>query len=171
MNSWLGNRDASRFAAYGVYSQKIELQHVVQSLNQAGLSDKDICLLLAPAHPLAGLARDHMLLSSGADQVRASQLFHWLLRLGAVSIPRAGCFVRSRNFLQAFMDEPSASARIRNATAVSMLGISESDAHRLAGLIGETGGFVYVSCSQVEQSQYVREILSHTGAEEAACLH
>jgi hypothetical protein len=170
VNSYPNQGEASKLAAYGVYSQKVELQQVVATLNQAGLHNKDICVLLAPAHPLAGLARDHMLLSPEADHAASSRLLGWLLDLGAVVIPRAGYFIRSRDFIQALMVEPKASASLRNAMTLSSLGIRESDAHRCAGLISETGGFIYVSCSQVEQSHSVRDILRDAGAEEARCL-
>jgi len=161
----------SRLAAYGVYSHKVELQQVVATLNQAGYQNKDICVLLAPAHPLAGRVRDLMLLSAEADHTASARLIGWLLGLGAVVIPRAGYFIRSRGFMQALLAEPRICASLRNATTLSNLGIRESDAHRCAGLISESGGFVYVSCSQIEQSQSVRNILRDTGAEEACCLH
>jgi hypothetical protein len=170
VNPWPSNDEGPKSAAYAVYSEKVELQHVVQSLNQAGFRNKDICLLLAPAHPLAGLARDRMLLSPEGDHAASSQLINWLLGFGGVMIPRTGSFFRSRSFLQALMVEPQGSPCQRNEAALSNLGFRESDAHRFAGLISDTGGFIYVSCSQVAQSQCAREILRNTGAEEARCL-
>ncbi|MGA8154031.1 MAG: hypothetical protein WB952_23980 [Terriglobales bacterium] len=170
MNLYPNHSEASKSGAYGVYSQKVELQQVVETLNRAGFQNKDICVLLAPSHPLAGFARDHLLLSADGNDGVSSRLIGWLLGLGAVVIPRTGYFIRSRDFLQALMVEPKASASLRNATTLSNLGIRESDAHRFAGLISETGGFIYVICSQVEQSHSVRDILRTTGAEEARCL-
>jgi len=163
--------EGAKQAAYGVYSKEVELQQVVETLNQAGFPCKDICLLLAPAHPLAGLARNQMLLSSTSDRAATSGLINWLLRLGAVVIPRAGCFIRSRNFLQPLLAETMPSASLRKAATLSNLGIAERDAHQVASLISETGVFIYVSCSQAEQSQDVREILRNTGADEARCLY
>jgi len=168
---WSESGERSKQAAYGVYSKTVELQQVVQTLNQSGFPCKDICLLLAPAHPLAGLARDQMMLPASADQSVSPGLIPWLLRLGAVVIPRAGCFIRSRHFLQPLLGETICCASLRNAATLLSLGIAKQDAHRVAGLISETGVFIYVSCSQAEESQHVREILCNTGADEARCLH
>ena len=162
--------EATQVAACGVYSSKVELQHVIETLNQAGFSNEDILLLLAPAHPLAGLVRDLKLVAPETSHAASSELINWLLRFGAVVIPQVGLFIRSRDFLHKLLVEPITSSCLGNAAALVNLRIPERDAQRFGGLISDTGGFVYVSCEQDTQSRWAREILSNTGAEEACCL-
>ena len=170
MNSRPSDAEGTQVAACGVYSSKVELQHVIETLNQAGFSNEDILLLLAPAHPLAGLVRDLKLVAPETSDAASSGLINWLLRFGAVVIPQVGLFIRSRDFLHKLLVEPITSSCSGNAAALVNLRIPERDAQRFGGLISDTGGFVYVSCEPT-QSRWAREILSNTGADEACCLH
>lgn len=42
-------------AAYGIYPQDVALAEVVHTLNQAGFENEDICMMLAPSHPIASI--------------------------------------------------------------------------------------------------------------------
>lgn len=163
--------DTTCVAAHGMCPPNVDLEYVVQTLNHAGFANESICLLLAAGHPLARLMRDLRLLSSEADHAAASSgLVQWLLRLGAVVIPRVGFFIRSRDFLHSLMVEPRTSSCQGIAATLLNLRIPETEAGRLEELIGDSGALVYVACEQFAQSQWAREILRRSGAAETRCL-
>ena len=167
MNS---NNQVTGVAAFGIYPPNVDLENVAQTLNQAGFSNENICLLLAAGHPLATLVRDLKLLSSEADHAASSGLMRWLLRLGAVVIPGVGFFIRSRDFLHQLMVGPKTSSCAGAAASLINLGVPEKEATRLGEFMSDTGGLVYVRSDQVAQSQWAREILRRTGAWETSCL-
>ena len=167
MNS---NNQMTGVAAFGIYPPNVDLENVAQTLNQAGFSNENICLLLAAGHPLATLVRDLKLLSSEADHAASSGLMRWLLRLGAVVIPGVGFFIRSRDFLHQLMVAPKTSSCAGSAASLINLHVPEKEATRLAEFMSDTGGLVYVRSDQVAQSQWAREILRQTGARETSCL-
>src|SRR4030088_2422587 len=92
-------------AAYGMYPQEGALHDVVHTLNQAGFENEDICMMLAPTHPIATIVREASILNSEreASAVTAG-LISWLSEFGAVMIPTVGFFVRSQEFLHALLE-------------------------------------------------------------------
>lgn len=170
MNPDLNEGTSTKLAAYAVYSNTVELQRVVQALNQAGFPDEDICLVLAPAHPLATLARNLKLLSVETDHAALCGLIDWLLRLGAVVIPQVGLFIRSRNFFRALIVESKTSACSGSAGALLNLEIPEHHAQGIGGAKTDSGGLVYVRCGRMPMAHWAKEILRGTGAEEAHCF-
>ena len=54
-------------AAYGIYSQDVVLTDIVRNLNQAGFENEDICMMLAPTHPIASVVRDASLFKHVGD--------------------------------------------------------------------------------------------------------
>ncbi len=161
--------DTTCVATHGMCPPDVDLEYVVQTLNQAGFANESICLLLAAGHPLARLMRDLRLLSSEADHA-SSGLMQWLLRLGAVVIPRDGFFIRSRHFLHCLMVEPKTSSCQGIAATLLNLCIPETEVVHLEELISDSGALVYVKCEQFAQSQWAREILRQSGAVETRCL-
>jgi hypothetical protein len=162
---------ANSIAAYGVYSQQVQLQTVVATLNQAGFRNQDICLLLAPAHPITTRVHDIRSLVDESDSSAVlAGLVGWLSRLGAVSVSGVGLFIRSRAYLQALMDASEMPATNRNRRALANLGIPEQEAERLGKRISDDGGLIYVACEGTSESQRVMDILRNTGAQETSCL-
>jgi hypothetical protein len=165
------NITQGKAAAYDIYPQGAHLQDVVQALDQAGFQHEDICLLLAPTHPIAASVRD---MRSIALEPRSSaalaELVGWLSKLGAVVISNIGLFIRSRAFLHAFLDTSETPAMCRNWGTLVSLGIPERDAGRLRNRINEDGGLIYVSCERTSQSEWAMEVLRKTGAHETSCL-
>ena len=156
-------------AVYGVYSRKMQLQSVITTFNQAGFSDHDICLLLAPTHPIALKVRDMRSLACDFDgRPDAASLLKWLTRLGAVAISDVGLFIRSRSFLQAFICSTEESGYRRWET-LSNLGIAKEDVKRLGSQIDEAGSLVYLKCDPKRLEQAL-QILNNTGASETSCV-
>jgi hypothetical protein len=158
-------------AAYGIYSQDIALLDVVHNLNQAGFENEDICMMLSPAHPIASIIRDASLLNGGreASAVTAGMI-GWLSKFGAVLIPTVGFFIRSQAFFRALMVAREAPALCGSARTLMGLGFSEKDAERFGDQLGNLGVLMYVSCAEGAKTLWAREVLRHTGAQEAATL-
>jgi hypothetical protein len=158
-------------AAYGIYSQDIALLDVVHNLNQAGFENEDICMMLSPAHPIASIIRDASLLNGGreASAVTAGMI-GWLSKFGAVLIPTVGFFIRSQAFFRALMVAREAPALCGSVRTLTGLGFSEKDAERFGDQLGNLGVLMYVSCAEGAKTLWAREVLRHTGAQEAATL-
>jgi hypothetical protein len=158
-------------AAYGIYSQDIALLDVVHNLNQAGFENEDICMMLSPAHPIASIIRDASLLNGGREaSALTAGMIGWLSKFGAVLIPTVGFFIRSQAFFRALMGAREAPALCGSARTLMGLGFSEKDAERFGDQLGNLGVLMYVSCAEGAKTLWAREVLRHTGAQEAATL-
>lgn len=158
-------------AAYGIYSQGIAVTDIVRNLNQAGFENEDICMMLSPTHPIASMVRDASLFNSEKENSAVTAgLIGWLSEFGAVLIPTVGFFIRSQAFFHAFMVAREGPALCGNARTLVELGFSEAQAARFEDQIGDFGVLVYVSCVESAKTLWAREVLQHTGAQEAATL-
>jgi hypothetical protein len=162
----------SQAAAYGIYPMEASVQEIVASLHDAGCFAEDLCLLLTPSHPIAQAVRDAKIspASLNSDVTPASDLLQWLSRLGAVVIPGVAFFVGSRAFLRAVLAPCPASSGSASAERLMGLGLSESEAERYANRLSRDGVMIFASCKGEAQSQWIREVLRNTGADEACCL-
>ncbi len=158
----------SKMAAYAVYSRAIELQGIVGALNQIGFRNDEICLLLAPGHPIAAQMRDIRTLADTSAGLES--LVSWLTRLGAVVISNLAFFVRSADYLHALADTPISTKATGHLAALANLGIPESETGRLGSLISNGAGLVFVNCRRTAQSEPALEIFRKTGAEEISGL-
>jgi hypothetical protein len=158
-------------AAYGIYPQDVVLTDIVHNLNQAGFENEDICVMLSPAHPLASIVREANLFNAEreASAVTAG-LIGWFSGFGAVLIPTVGFFIRSHAFFHAFMVARESPALCGNARTLVELGFSEHDAERFHDRLSDIGALVYVSCPESAKTLWAREVLLHTGAQEAATV-
>jgi hypothetical protein len=158
-------------AAYGIYSQDIALAEVVHTLNQAGFENEDICMMLAPSHPIASMVREASLFSSEReDNAATAGMIGWLSAFGAVLIPSVGFFIRSQAYLHALMTSNGAPAVCGNARTLVGLGFSEVNAKKYESQLRRTGVLIYVSCDESAKTLWAQEVLRHTGARETARL-
>ncbi len=158
-------------AAYGLYSRDVVLTDIVRNLNQAGFENEDICMMLSPAHPIASIVRDASLFNTERETSAVTAgLIGWLSEFGAVLIPTVGFFIRSQAFFHALMVARESPALCGNAKTLVGLGFSEEEAERFEDQIGDLGVMVYVSCEEGAKTLWAREVLKHTGAQEAATL-
>jgi hypothetical protein len=158
-------------AAYGMYPHDVALHDIVQTLNQAGFEKEDICMMLSPAHPIATIVREASFLNTEreASAVTAG-LIGWLSEFGAVLIPTVGFFIRSQEFFRALVVAKDSPALCGNTRPLVSLGFSEIDAERYENQLREVGVLVYVSCPESAKTDWARELLHRTGAEEASTL-
>jgi len=157
-------------AAYGMYSRNVALPEVVSALNRAGYANENICMVLSPAHPDAGIFQDTSNGSAGPETATVAQMIRWFSGLGAVVIPTVGVFVRSQTFLNALFTDRSCSALSRGCRTLVDLGFSPDDAQRLGQQLSDVGALVYVSCGGGRTPTSAIELLRRTGAKEAASL-
>lgn len=158
-------------AAYGMYAQDVALNDVVQTLNQAGFDNEDICMMLSPTHPIATLVRDASLFNSERESnAVTARLIGWLSGFGAVLIPTVGFFIKSQTFFHALMVSREAPALCGNARTLVGLGFSDDEADRFESQLRKLGVLVYVSCAESAKTMWACEVLRHTGAREAATL-
>lgn len=157
-------------AAFGMYSHDASLHDVVHTLNQAGFGKEDMCMMLSPRHPIAAVVREASFLNTEreASAVTAG-LIGWLSEFGAVVIPTVGFFIRSQEFFRALVVREDSPALCGNGTLAS-LGFSEMDAERYENQLREVGVLLYVSCPETARTDWARELLRRTGAEEASTL-
>ena len=159
-------------AAYGIYSQDVALAEVVHTLNQAGFENEDICMMLAPSHPIASVVREASLFSSERkDDAATAGMIGWLSAFGAVLIPSVGFFIRSQAYLHALMTADEAPAVCGNARTLVGLGLSEMDAKKYESQLRRTGVLIYVSCDESAKTLWAQEVLRHTGARQTATLN
>jgi len=162
---------ANEIAAYGMYARGVALPEVVCALNRAGFENKDICMVLSPAHPDAELVRaPGIFQDEPSDRAISAKTIDWFSKLGAVAIPTVGLFIRSQNFLEALTEVPTGARLSRGTQLLLGLGFSDEDAKRLAHQLYDFGALVYVSCGESAKADGVIELLRDAGAREAASL-
>lgn len=159
-------------AAYGMYSEPVEVAQVVHALNSVGFENETICLMLAPTHPIAGIVREANALQPERDSTAITEaLIGWLSQFGAVVIPSLGFFIRSQAFLHALLVARDAPALCGNFRTLSGLGFPEIEARRLESELLQRAGFlVYVASAGTARAHFARELLASSGAREAAVL-
>ncbi len=161
----------SSTAAYGIYPTEARIHEIIANLQEAGCPAEDMCLLMAPSHPMAHTVRDAkfspMALHSHA---MTSELLQWLSRLGAVIIPGVAFFVGSRVFLRAVLAPCQATSSSASAERLMGLGLPQHEADRYARRLNRDGIMVFVCCGDEAQSHWIREVLQRTGADEVCCL-
>ena len=158
-------------AAYGIYSRQVQLHAVISNLNRAGVSNQDICLLLAPTHPIAAQVRDmRSLATEPACRPALTGLLEWLSKLGAVAIADVGLFISSRFYLRAFMCATSGASGQRRWETLSNLGIPNPEIKRVGDQIEDAGSMLYVRCEGSRNPQEAVDVLRNAGALETVCL-
>jgi hypothetical protein len=158
-------------AAYGMYPREAALNEIVHTFNHAGFRNEDICMMLAPTHPLAKMVRDASILNTERDAgAVTARLIGWLSEFGAVVIPTVGFFIRSQEFFRALLDI-EAPPQCESPKTLAALGLPEEEAERLEDKLEQVEALVYVSCPRTSTTMGAFELLRQTGAMETATLH
>lgn len=158
-------------AAYGMYPHDVALSEVVQTLNGAGFGNENICMMLAPTHPIAAIVRDASFLNTEREATASTAgLIGWLSEFGAVVIPTVGFFIRSQTFFQALVAATDSSALCGNSGALIGLGLSASEAERCENHLEHVGVLIYVSCQGSARTNWAVELLRRTGAQEVSSV-
>ncbi len=162
----------STAAAYGLYATEAPIQEIIANLNEAGCSSEDVCLLIAPSHPVAQAVRDAKFVPTTLhSDAPASDLLQWLSRLGAVVIPGVAFFVGSRVFLRAVLAPCPPTIDSVSTERLAALGIPSHEAEHYGDRLNHEGIMIFVCCNGEAQSHWVGDVLRKTGADEVCCLH
>jgi hypothetical protein len=158
-------------AAYGMYPHEAALKEIVHTFNHAGFPNEDICMILAPTHPIARMVREASVLNSERDAgAVTARMIGWLSQFGAVVIPTVGFFIHSQEFFHALLDI-DAPPQCESPKTLAALGLPEGEAERLEDKLEQVGVLVYVSCPRTSNTMGAFELLRQTGAQETATLH
>ena len=157
----------NRTAAYGLFRMEVRLDEVVTSLNSAGFESEDICIFLPPAHPIVEGLRNLKVAASEFEMGAGPEhMVSWLATFGGVVIPDLGCFVGSREYLQALTRANHLRDMAGNRGMLASLGIPE----RYAARVRRDASLIFVTCDGSAQSEWAREILRRLRAEEVRLL-
>jgi len=159
-----------RAAAYAIFPTETRLEDVLTSLNSAGFESEDICVFLSPTHPIAdGVRSLNTTDSNFSAEADIENTISWLSTFGGVVIPGVGCFVGSREYLQALAQTDCRRETSANGAALTSLGIPRAAAERHQQRLRQDASLVFVSCEGGAKSEWAREILRRLRAEEV-CL-
>jgi len=159
----------TRIAAYGIYPRHIALSEVVAVLNRAGFRNDNICVVLSPGHPDAGLFRDSFTSGCGCkERGDAVRVIRWFCAFGAVVIPTVGVFIHSQPFLDTLLRNSDSTLLSRGSHALFDLGFPADEAKRLGDRLCDFGAMVYINCPEDSQRSGAVEVLRRSGAHEAA---
>ena len=112
-------------AAYAVYSDSTGVGEVVRTLDDAGFSRENICLMLAPTHPIAAIVRDANIFTAEREAAATTAgIIGWLADFGAVVIPSIGFFIRAQAFLRVLLAARDAPALCGNSRTLAGLGFA-----------------------------------------------
>jgi hypothetical protein len=158
-------------AAYGMYTREAALHDIVHTLNHAGYRNENICMILAPTHPISRMVREASVLDANREAGAViAGLIGWLSEFGAVVIPTIGFFIHSQAFFRALMAADEL-PRSENPKTLAALGLPDDEAERLEDKLEQVGALVYVSCPQTSDTLGAFQLLRQTGARETATLH
>lgn len=151
--------------AYAMYTRDVLLPEVVGALNRAGFGNKDICVVLSPAHPDASVFD-----AEGGKNPSSARIIAWFSALGAVFIPTIGFFIRSHTFSPALSSEPNFPSMSRGCRTLLGLGFPYEDATRLGRQLSDIAALVYVPCAESSKADRVTQLLRSLGAREASTI-
>lgn len=162
----------TKAAAYAVYPRHVPVFDVASALNQAGFDNKEICMVLSPAHPMALIVCETKVLELERESRAVSaRMMGRVSELGAFVIPSVGFFVRSPEFLQALMGDHETPAVSGKSKTLANLGFSRDDSERLDHRLRDgIGALIYVSCQEHARTDRAIELLRNAGAWEAAIM-
>ncbi|MGA7513675.1 MAG: hypothetical protein WBW46_12325 [Candidatus Sulfotelmatobacter sp.] len=162
---------ANRPAAYGLYPRDVALHEVVDTLNDAGFGNEDICMMLSPSHPIAAIVREASVFNADRETTATTTgLIGWLSEFGAVLMPTIGFFIRSQAFFHALVVAKQSPALCGSSRSLVALGFGDDEAERFEDQLRHDGVLIYVSCSESAKSNWAIELLRRTGARESATL-
>jgi len=153
-----------------MYPQTALLPEIMCALSEAGFEKQDICMVLAPAHPMAAAVHAKIGTAEPKQSALTARMIAWFSQFGAVVIPAVGFFVRSQAFLRAVMTEQNLPSLCGGSKLLAGLGFSANEAQRLDRALGDAGVLIYVSCSEGKKAQGALELLRSMGAREVASL-
>jgi len=161
-------------AAFGIYSDRIDVENAVDALKAAGYRNTDISVLFPEntgtkdfAHEKHTKAPEGATTGAGTGAVVGGAL-GWLAGIGALAIPGLGPFIAAGPIMAALAGAGVGGTVGGIVGALVGMGIPEYEAKRYEGRIKSGGILLSVHCDNSEWTKKAKEILERTGAQDVS---
>src|SRR6187549_3217512 len=159
-------------AAFGLYSDRVQVEQGVDALLAAGFRNEDISVLFPGnegtkdfAHEKNTKAPEGAAAGVGAGGALGGAL-GLLVGIGALAIPGLGPFIAAGPIVAALAGMGAGGAVGGFVGALVGMGIPEYEAKRYDGRVREGGVLLSVHAATSEQVTFAKQILERTGAED-----
>jgi len=161
-------------AAFGIYSDRLEVENAVDQLKAAGYRNTDISVLFPEssgtkdfAHEKHTKAPEAATTGAGTGAVVGGTL-GWLAGIGSLAIPGLGPFIAAGPIMAALAGAGVGGTVGGVVGALVGMGIPEYEAKRYEGRIKNGGILLSVHCDDSAWTKKAKEILEATGAEDVS---
>jgi len=161
-------------AAFGIYSDRVNVERAVDVLKAEGYRNTDISVLFPEttgtkdfAHEKHTKAPEGATTGAGTGAVIGGTL-GWLAGIGSLAIPGLGPFIAAGPIMAALAGVGVGGAVGGIVGALVGMGIPEYEAKRYEGRIKKGGILLSVHCDNSDWTKKAKEILKNTGAEDVS---
>jgi len=161
-------------AAFGIYSNRAQVENAVDALKLAGFRNTDISVLFPANVGTKDFATEkHTKAPEGATTGAGTGAvvggaLGWLAGIGALAIPGLGPFIAAGPIMAALAGAGVGGTVGGIVGALVGMGIPEYEAKRYEGRIKSGGILLSVHCDNSEWTKKAKEILENTGAEDVS---
>lgn len=157
-------------SVFGIYANRIDLEHAVDTLRAEGFRSSDISVLFPDnqgtkdfAHEKHTKAPEGTATGAGTGAVLGGVL-GWLTGIGALAIPGIGPFIAAGPIMAALAGAGVGGTLGGLTGALIGAGIPEYEAKRYEGRVREGGILLSVHCDESDWIDKAKDILERTGA-------
>jgi ActD protein len=161
-------------AAFGIYSNRSDVENAVDELKVEGYRNTDISVLFPEnvgtkdfAHEKHTKAPEGATTGAGTGAVIGGTL-GWLAGIGALAIPGLGPFIAAGPIMAALAGAGAGGAVGGIVGALVGMGIPEYEAKRYEGRVKSGGILLSVHCDNSDWTKKAKAILERTGAEDVS---
>jgi hypothetical protein len=159
-------------AAFGIYSNREQVEDGIQALRNNGFRTEDISILFSEnegtkdfAHVKATKAPEGASAGAAGGAVLGGVL-GWLAGIGAIAIPGVGPFIAAGPLMAALAGAGVGGTVGGITGSLVGMGIPEYEAKRYEGRVRKGGYLLSVHCDDSEWARKAKDILQQTGAED-----
>jgi hypothetical protein len=159
-------------AVFGIYSDRLRVEHGVEALKAAGFSSNDVSALFPEkdgtrefAHEKNTKAPEGATTGAGAGALLGGGL-GWLVGIGALAIPGVGPLIAAGPIVAALAGIGVGGAVGGLTGALIGMGIPEYEAKRYEGRVKDGGILLSVHSDSSDDTKRAKEILERTGAQD-----
>src|SRR5512140_129423 len=161
-------------SVFGIYKNRIDLEHAVDTLRAEGFRSRDISVLFPDnqgtkdfAHEKHTKAPEGTTTGATAGAIVGGVL-GWLTGIGALAIPGVGPFIAAGPIMAALAGAGVVGTVGGIAGALIGMGIPEFEAKRYEGQIKEGGILLSVHSDNSEWTSKAKKVLEATGAKDVS---
>jgi len=161
-------------AAFGIFTDRIQVENAVDALRMAGYRNTDISVLFPQnqgtkdfAHEKHTKAPEGATTGAGAGVVVGGAL-GWLAGIGALAIPGIGPFIAAGPIMAALAGAGVGGTLGGMVGALVGMGVPEYEAKRYEGRVKSGGILLSVHCDDSDWTSKAKEILKSAGGEDVS---